>query len=81
MVAPARQGEEPYKYDARSFLAGFFAGRGVKGHGDPDTQSVSVTLSAPPPDEEWRYDNRSFKTGLAIGMTIHVPGQGRGNDP
>ena len=80
MVAPAtRPGEPPYEYDAKSFLAGLFAGRGIKGHGNPDTDAVAVTLSASVPEDEWKYDNRSFKAGLAIGMTIHVPGQGRGD--
>ena len=92
MVAPAtRPGEPPYEYDAKSFLAGFFAGRGIKGHGTPDLESVAgalsasvaVALSASAPEDgedEWKYDNRSFKTGLAIGMTIHVPGQGNGGE-
>lgn len=78
MVAPAsgRPGEEPYAYDAKSLIAGIFAGRGIKGHGNPDLNPVSVSCSAPLPETEWKYDNRSFKLGLAIGMTIHVPGQG-----
>lgn len=80
MVAPAtRPDEAPYECDAKSFLAGFFTGRGVKGHGNPDTDAVSVYLSASAPGNGWRYDNRSFKLGLAIGMTIHVPGQGKGD--
>ncbi|MBR0282807.1 MAG: hypothetical protein IJQ81_14690 [Oscillibacter sp.] len=81
MVAPAtRPGEPPYEYDAKSFLAGFFAGRGIKGHGNPDLEAVAVALSASVPEDEWQYDNRSFKTGLAIGMTIHAPGQGNGGE-
>lgn len=78
MVAPAagRPGEEPYAYDAKSLVAGIFAGRGIKGHGNPDISPVSFSCSAPEPENEWKYDNRSFKLGLAIGMLIHVPGQG-----
>lgn len=78
MVAPAtgRPGEEPYQYDAKSLIAGIFVGRGIKGHGNPDISPVSFSCSAPLPDGEWKYDNRSFKLGLAIGMLIHVPGQG-----
>lgn len=81
MVAPApRPGEPPYEYDMKSFLAGLFAGRGIKGHGNPDTDAVSVSVSsAPAPAEEWKYDNRSFKLGIAVGFLTHVPGQGKGD--
>lgn len=81
MVAFTRPDGAPLECDAKSFLAGFFAGRGIKGHGETDPESAvtlpaasGVTLS-----EEWRYDNRSFKLGLAVGIMLHIPGQGRGD--
>lgn len=84
MVTPAfRPGEEPYALDAKSFFGGFLAGRGIKGHGAPDiAPEERVTLPAASgvtPGETWRYDNRSFKVGLALGIILHVPGQGRGD--
>ena len=85
MVAPAtgRPGEEPYECDAKSFLAGFFAGRGIKGRGEPDIAPESaVPLPAAQGvalSETWRYDNKSFKLGLALGIILHVPGQGMGD--
>lgn len=84
MVGPTvRAGNRRYEYDAKSFFAGIRAGRGIKGHGEPDIDPESAvplpSASGGASGGEWRYDNRSFKLGLAVGFALRIPGQGRGS--
>lgn len=74
VIGPADPDETPFEVDLKSFLAGLFAGRGIKGHGDADLSAVGVSVSAQAPDiENWSYCNRSFKLGIAAGFLIHIP--------
>ena len=74
VIGPPDPDKPPFEVDLKSFLAGLYAGRAVKGHGDPDLTAHGVSVSAQAPDSEnWSYCNRSFKLGLAVGFLLHIP--------